>query len=151
MVEHLGGIARLYSFAAPLKALARILGMKEKDGPLLQALGTDVFRRLNPDLWVEIAAETVKEDAPRVAIFTDLRFQNEAAWIKSSGGMTVLVQRVGISGDPWFDPTRAPGHSSEQELKGYPFNRTIVAPSGDVEHLQREGIRLADLVKGGLA
>lgn len=151
MLEQFGGRARQYSFAAPLKAFARILGMREKDGTLLQALGTDVFRRLNPDLWVDIAAETVKEDAPQVAVFTDLRFQNEAQWINFMGGMTVRVNRFALDGRPWIDPTRDSNHQSETELETYPFSRSIQAMSGDVQHLEHEGKRLATLIQGGLA
>jgi hypothetical protein len=103
------GDVRLYSWAGALKAFCRVaLGMREKDGRLLQLVGTDYFRlghkgrvaaidalrgtpafeplralygvlEHDPDIWVRVLLDTIAEDAPRYAVIPDTRFPNEAA------------------------------------------------------------------------
>lgn len=80
---------------------------------ILQLLGTEAGRDLfGDDIWCKRAALTVDsfiemdrlEAFPRdVLVFTDVRFDDEAQWIKSLGGVVVDIQRpalksVGIKG-----------------------------------------------------
>jgi len=110
---------RSMSFAEPLKAaVAAMLGVdvarfedrEWKEAPLpgigvtprhlLQTLGTEWGRNIiDPDLWVKIAANRYAEYRQRVVnpdiavVFTDLRFPNEAQWIREQGGLVLRVQR----------------------------------------------------------
>lgn len=67
---------------------------------LLQRMGTEVGRELiHPEVWVQIAkrkAEKILADGGRV-VFTDVRFENEAAVIHQMGGQIVRVHRNGVS------------------------------------------------------
>src|SRR5687768_4004777 len=86
---------RRYAFADALKAHCRVaFRMTEKDAPLLQMVGTDLYRRADPDIWVRALYWQLREDAPEVAIITDMRFPNEAGFVKQVGGITVCVSRV---------------------------------------------------------
>jgi len=66
---------------------------------LLQELGT-WGRRLDPDLWLRVARFRVDlltrqgVDLTRL-VFTDVRFENEAAFVKQSGGRIGEVTRPG--------------------------------------------------------
>jgi len=67
---------------------------------MMQRLGTEWGRALDPDLWVRHAAMTLGlHDLPRSApihdriVITDVRFPNEAAWIEQLGGRVVRVIR----------------------------------------------------------
>jgi hypothetical protein len=130
-------LARRYSFAAPLKAFARVLGMKEKDGKVLQALGTDVMRVLRPNVWVDLLHYQIEEEQPAVAVITDMRFPNEFDYVKGQGGITVCVQRTHADGTPYVDPFRPADHPSETALAHATFDVTFRASSGSIETLRR--------------
>lgn len=95
----------LYAFARPLKAGLAAMGMpepvhredKEKEIPGMgftwrdaaQKLGTEWGRSLNPDIWNNLGRKWLLEQ-DRGAI-TDVRFENEAAMIRSLGGIILHV------------------------------------------------------------
>ena len=59
---------------------------------VLQEVGTDVFRKYLPNIWVAAAARQMQsKDA--TAIFTDTRFGNEMSWINSQKGVLIWVYR----------------------------------------------------------
>lgn len=102
--------------------------LKEQDIPSLgvsyrkmaQALGTEWGRALNSNLWLDIAAEKIRVcqqyGNPGVVI-SDVRFVNEAQWIKSKGGVIWKILRPGI------EPVRA--HISEQLAAELPYDYVI--------------------------
>lgn len=123
-----------------------------KDHPevrrLLQRIGTEVGREvIDPDVWVMALANrlewtslglTVSPD--RNYVITDVRFFNEANWVKRVGGKVVRIQRHG------FGP--ANDHVSERQLDDYPFDallhndRSMEALVGEVQTLmERFGVR----------
>lgn len=74
---------------------------------LLQNLGTEAIRALDPGFWVRIAMKKALEaDGP--VVFTDTRFPNEIDAIRRQGGILVRVER------PGFGPVNS--HSSESAL-----------------------------------
>lgn len=136
-----GIFAKQYGFADALRAYCRVaFGMREKDAPLLQVVGTDIFRKRNPDIWVRVLEDTLLEQQPEVAVITDMRFPNEADMIKRLGGSTIDVQRITVTGQPYVATDRDPNHPSETALDGYAFDRIVIAMSGDTEDLVGQGI-----------
>lgn len=104
----LGGY--LYAFAEPMKQMLRPLGINMSDpyweerkddivpalgvSPrrLMQTLGTEWGRELiNPELWVLLAKMRFLERRRRM-IITDVRFENEADFVRSNGGIIVHMQ-----------------------------------------------------------
>lgn len=122
---------RIYSLAGALKSFARVLGMREKNGAVLQALGAEVMRSLNPTIWIDILQAQIEEEAPRVALIPDVRFPNEAEWIKSQGGITVKVARWDAYGKPYVAADRPADHPSEIALDHYLFDYHFQVTSGD--------------------
>lgn len=62
---------------------------------LMQRLGTDVMRDLyGPDVWVEHLANRIAH--PKVVV-ADVRFNNEAEWVKKAGGEVHVVERSGLT------------------------------------------------------
>lgn len=98
-------------------------------GPLMRSLlqqwGTEYRREQEPDYWItrlqarlsRIAAAKV---SPRIVI-TDVRFPNEARWIREAGGEVWRIDRPGIGQD---------SHISERPLPDELVTRTI-KNSGD--------------------
>ena len=148
LVQHCakrGIYAQEYAFADAVKAYCRVaFGMREKDATLLQFVGTDVFRKHQPDIWVRVLADTLHEQRPEVAIITDLRFPNEMQMIKDRAGYTVRVTRTQADGSPWVAPDRDPNHLSETALDHSHFDFELTAVSGNLVSLYQDGIQLFD-------
>ena len=116
-----------YYFAKPLKDAAKIMfhltdkQVEQKEKPaepwgkspreLYQKLGTDVARSIDVNVWVKGAEIFKKENPGRSIVITDVRFSNEAEWIRNQGGIVVYLnsETRGI--------TNHTAHSSENGLK----------------------------------
>ena len=66
--------------------------------PLLVTYGTDIRRKLNQNCWIEKVQPIVIEhlENNKFVFVTDVRFKNEAEWIKMNGGFMVKVERDGV-------------------------------------------------------
>lgn len=96
----LAGLYKPYAFARPLKEALAVLRIYEpsireaKELPLqgrpfsyrkaAQTLGTEWARNLDPDFWLNLAAQNTQH--MKQVVFTDTRFENEAAWVRKQGG-----------------------------------------------------------------
>lgn len=95
-------------------------GKKDKAGrELLQKVGTDVFRKRDPDKWVRFIAE-VLEALPNtwdVVLIPDCRFPNELNYLKERGFDTVHVRvdRPNLKSALTEEQKR---HASETAMKG---------------------------------
>lgn len=96
--------AKLYSFADELKLYCKAhheelvkewleLNFQKKlpepkEDPIygytaiLQWYGTDVARKANPNVWVQALDARIQKEAPELALITDVRFPEEAAYVK---------------------------------------------------------------------
>ena len=128
---------RILGFATALKAHCRVaFGMRDKNPILLQFAGTDVYRAANPGMWVRILYDTLLEDPPSCVIIPDVRFPNEAGFIKAMSGYLVRVDRPG-----YVAPDRDAQHPSETALDGYAgWDMVISADSGDLVHLRDQAM-----------
>jgi len=64
--------------------------------PFYQWYGTEYRRGLRgEDYWTKQAGEKVARSKADVVIFTDVRFKNEAAFIRENGGILLRVNRPG--------------------------------------------------------
>ena len=66
--------------------------------PLLVAYGTHLRRQLNPNCWIDRIRDDVGRalDSNHYVFITDVRFENEAQWILSEGGLVINVCREGV-------------------------------------------------------
>jgi len=62
--------------------------------PFLVCWGTDVMRSIDNNIWINKLEASLSTD--RVNIITDLRFENELDWVKSKGGLSIMLKRDGI-------------------------------------------------------
>jgi len=124
-----------YGFADPIKRMLLALnidctdpfwvGNKEAVIPalgvslrrLMQTLGTEWGRELiNPDLWVILAKQALLDNGPGMLI-SDVRFENEASWIRAAGGRIIHIRRV--------NATPVEGHVSEAGIVAEPVDIVI--------------------------
>mgnify|MGYP000225759508 CR=1 FL=1 len=90
---------------------------------MAQTLGTEWGRMLQPDLWLRLAGAYMA-DVERNTwaestcfVISDVRFANEAQWVRDHGGVIWRIER------PSAMPVRA--HVSEQELYHFTVDHTI--------------------------
>ena len=90
---------------------------------LAQTLGTEWGRSIQPDFWLRIAQSHI--DGIRVSTFgqlpdfviSDVRFENEANWIRAQGGVIWRIVRPGV------EPVRS--HASESGMEAIHCHRMI--------------------------
>ena len=138
----------IYSFADPIRAMLVPLGIDMRDpywqkhkeevipalgvSPrrLMQTLGTEWGRDLiNPELWLILAKQRLLNFGPGMVI-ADVRFENEAAWIRSQGGRVVHIERPNIA------PVEAHASEAGIEFKGDEGDFKIIN-GGSLEDLQQ--------------
>lgn len=145
-----------YSFADPIRAMLAPLGVdmndpywqarKEQVIPalgvsprrMMQTLGTEWGRNLiNPDLWLVMAHQRLLRNGPGMVI-SDVRFENEAAWIRKHGGRIIHVIRP--------EAKAVEAHASEDGIEMLDTDAQLFN-SGTLEELQltvRELLRVYD-------
>ena len=60
---------------------------------VLQYVGTDMFRGLDPSIWVNACLNQIKKEQPELALISDARFENEIKAIQQEGGFVVGLTR----------------------------------------------------------
>ena len=154
IVAAIGGYR--YSFGDPIRAMLAPLGVdmsdpywqarKEESIPalgvsprrMMQTLGTEWGRQLiNPDLWLIMAHQRLLQNGPGMVV-SDVRFDNEAAWIRKHGGRIIHVIRP--------DTKAVEAHASEDGIEMQDTDARLFN-SGTLEELQlsvRELLRVYD-------
>lgn len=77
-----------------------VLGVSYRQ--LAQTLGTEWGRAQGPDFWLRIAAASMMEVSistfgPPLFVISDVRFPNEAEWIRNLGGQVWRIDRPGVA------------------------------------------------------
>ena len=148
LVNRLDFLRELYSNNYSKEELFEIFQQKTIDITprlLLQKIGTDIGRKINPNIWVISLISEYKEEfipagignfhAPRPSykslgypnwIITDVRFPNEANIIKEKEGILIRLNREGIESD---------NHFSEVALDDYTDFNYIIDNNNCIECL----------------
>lgn len=71
---------------------------KELIRPLLVIYGTEIRRKLDQNCWIKKIQQSVIDKLmdDHFVFITDVRFRNEAEWVKMNGGMVVNIAREGV-------------------------------------------------------
>ena len=149
------------SFAAPIRAMLAALGLtaeqmgKWKSVPvawlgcktprqLMQSLGTEWGReQVAPDIWLALAERRIAQ--ARAAgfpgiVFDDVRFDNEAALLRSLGGKVLRIERDGLA------PSMT--HASERGVSLGLVDGTIINLGHDAAAFGRDAVAAANHALG---
>lgn len=79
-------------------------GMLWEDRPMtprdiMQFIGTDIFRKLQPNIWVDATMRKIQSDNSKIAVITDCRFPNEVSAIQNNQGKVVRLSRAPFESD----------------------------------------------------
>jgi len=72
---------------------------------VMQYVGTDILRKMHPNVWVDAALRKIRHDNPETAIICDCRFPNEVEGVQKCGGRVIRLTRNGISDDVHLSET----------------------------------------------
>lgn len=143
-----GADALRIGFADAVRAVCRVNHeMTTKDPALLQQVGVG-RRQTDPDIWVRAVAWAVhdwssdRNGRPGVVVIPDVRFRNEAQWIRQQQGMLVCVTRYGPDGLPFVASDRPATHISETSLQPHDFDVRVDNLHGRPELLQQRAVAL---------
>ncbi len=106
---------------------------KERWRPILQWWGVE-FRRhyFGQDYWVSKMTQKLLAMDEDLAVVTDVRFRDEADFIRASGGFVVRVEReTGLQDS----------HSSETDLDGYSEFQATLSNDGTLDDLEEKVYR----------
>lgn len=154
------------SFAAPIRAMLAALGLTAEDmgergknvplpwlggktpRQLMQSLGTEWGReQVSPDIWLALAERRIS--CARAAafaanfhgiVFDDVRFDNEAALLRSLGGKVLRIERDGLA------PSMT--HASERGVSLDLVDGTIINLGRDATAFGRDAVAAAHRALG---
>lgn len=126
LIQSITGYERIDSFADPLRKFGFMtFGITEENREemiesigktgrqVLQLVGTEIGRVISPNFWIE-SLKYRNSNSDGGLIITDVRFDNEAEFIRNMGGRILEIQRPSLSG-------KADTHASE-----IPISRDLV-------------------------
>jgi len=73
---------------------------------VMQHVGTDIFRSMYRNIWVDCLLREIEKDGYKMAVLSDVRFDNEIKAIQAQGGIIIGLTRDKLE--------KSDGHSSEQ-------------------------------------
>lgn len=92
----------------------RLLTIRE----VMQQIGTEVFRRMDPDIWVNALFREAARYSPLDTLYIDdVRFPNEAEAIRRRGGLVVRLTR-GQADDNHVSEAGLPDHLADLTVPG---------------------------------
>lgn len=105
--EDMPGVTTDFRFASPVEEVKGRLGeyykkfdgiVYHEPGPMtarevLQFVGTEVFRKMYKDVWVDATLRRIREEGSLYAIICDVRFPNEVMGVKEAGGKVLRLTR----------------------------------------------------------
>lgn len=132
LVENRGFVER--NFAAALYDECReLFGMEGKDAWLLQSWAEDRRQNCGADYWVKRLQQWTSQNSDDVVI-TDVRYPNEAEWIREHGGLLWRVDRD----EPLEDIARDPDHISERALDDWDDWDAVIPNEGSLLELRQK-------------
>jgi hypothetical protein len=103
---------------------------------MMQTLGTEWGRKMvNTDVWLLLAKNQLLQRGPGM-IVTDVRFENEAAWVRKMGGVVIHVKRDAAP--------KVAKHESESGVHVAELSDQILLNDGTLEELQNQIFQLAE-------
>lgn len=135
-----------YSFGLKVKDIAKdLFDMKGKDRSLLINVATKM-REIDPDIWAKYVVKQIKEDNNNNCIIDDLRFQNEADYLKNdwliislTTPKEVRIKRIKeIYKENYQDHIKNMGHISETDKIELPENTIYIDTSINYDELKEK-------------
>jgi len=107
----------------------------------LQKYG-ELMRQGNPNYWIKRLETPAMMASNDVYIITDIRYKNEAEWLRKNGGFIVRVEATKDG-----EPIPSDDHISETDLDDWKdWDWMVTAEYGDLDTLWKYAVRIAEMV-----
>ncbi|MEI6387120.1 MAG: hypothetical protein WCQ50_10815 [Spirochaetota bacterium] len=137
-----GGV--IMKFATPIYdimyyAQKRTRKPQEKWRKFLQVVGTELFRSEDPNVWINLLVEEVKDLGPDVnVVLTDARFTNEFVILQNAGFKVIKIERDAHLREERMEQGHEKAlevHSSEKDVLTFDSFDAVVANNGTFDEL----------------
>ena len=148
---------KVMKFAAPIYdimyfAQKRTRRPLEKWRKFLQVVGTDLFRGEDPDVWVNLLIEEVKDLGPSVnVVVTDARFINEFTALQNAGFKVIKIERSETLRNEDMEQGHTKSleiHASEKDMLTFESFDAILYNNGTLEELYLKVDELVEQLTG---
>ena len=92
-------------------------------------------REEEPDFWLDKIGRRMWHEAPDVAVIPNVRYTNEADFVRQHSGYLIRVVALNPNGSEYISPDRDANHESETELLGVRTDFTLTAYKGEPDLL----------------
>ena len=99
-------------------------------------------RSENPGHWISLLYDDIMAKKPDVALIPNLRFLDEADFVRSLGGKIIRVKSYVVDGVEFISPTRNANHISEVQHHQIQADHFIVVQRGENQLLARQAATL---------
>ena len=115
---------------------------------LLVKIGNEK-RAENEFFWLDQIRAAIVRDKPKVALIPNVRFPNEAEFVKSLNGVNVRVKRYNANGTDFISSCRDPNDQTECSLDFWRWDFEIRNMAGKQHWLRRQAIALLEYLQDG--
>jgi hypothetical protein len=140
-IYDIGGLVLRYCIANKLLPNRARTDLTDGEKEVLVNVGKSQ-REFNENFWIDQIFQKIKDDNLDVALIPNVRYLNEAARVKSSGGHIVRVQALNPDGSLFISPDRPANHPSETELHNYNSDYQITARRGEEAWVAEQAVTL---------
>lgn len=92
---------------------------------VMQFVGTDIFRKLQHNIWANATIQKINEDKPQLAIIADCRFPNEVDAIKDARGLVIKLTRNPFNSNHDSETALDPKNYNQQNFDTVIFNHVL--------------------------
>jgi hypothetical protein len=110
---------------------------------ILQIVGTDIVRKINPNYWVEQFMERCNLSKCQVILNTDVRFPNECFIPKYNNGTQSILIRVNRNIERIGD---IHNHPSETSLDSYTNWDYVIDNNSDLNALKENAVKICNII-----
>ena len=140
---------KTYSFGGKVKDIARdLFKMEGKDRSLLINVASKL-REIDPDIWAKYVIDEIEHDKKKNCIIDDLRFQNEADYLKDWTFISLITPRdvrikriTELYPHNFKDHIKNMDHVSETGQLSLPGNVVYIDTSIPFDELEKKIINL---------
>lgn len=106
---------------------------------VMQFVGTDIFRKMQNNVWASATIKKIQNDNLDIAIIADCRFPNEVNAIKNAGGYVIKLMRNPFNSN----------HSSETALdpENYPQKNFDLVIFNDNVGIDEQNMMINNFIK----
>lgn len=95
---------------------------------VMQLVGTDIFRKLQLNVWVDATLNKINKEGVDLAIIADCRFPNEVEAVKKSGGSVIKLNRNPFNSNHASEVALDPKNFDNSRFDLIVFNQNLTIP-----------------------